>query len=74
MLILISKIVQSAKEISAVQPVTPASGPGLFERFSKKVSESLPTLVNIGVGAVGAFEETLEVMLSTWRSSIYDLR
>ena len=50
------KIVQSAKEISAVQPVTPASGPGLFERFSKKVSESLPTLVNMGVGAVRAFE------------------
>lgn len=50
------KIAQSAKEIAAIKPLSPASGPTLFERFSKKVSESLPQLVNLGVGALRAFE------------------
>lgn len=50
------KIIQSVKEISAVQPITPGSGPGLFERFSKKVAEALPQLINAGVGALRAYE------------------
>jgi len=50
------KIIQSSKEIANVKPLTPESGPGLFDRFSKKVSESLPQIVNIGVGALRAYE------------------
>jgi len=50
------KIVQSSKEISAVQPLTPAAGPGLMERFAKKVSESLPKLIGAGMGALRAYE------------------
>lgn len=50
------KIIQSTKEIAAVQPLTPGSGPGLFERFAKKVSESLPQLISVGMGAARALE------------------
>jgi len=50
------KIIQSAKEIANVRPLTPASGPSLWDRFSAKVSEALPQLVNFGVGALRAYE------------------
>jgi len=50
------KIIQASKEIANIRPLTPASGPGLFERFSKKVAESLPQLINFGVGAIKAYE------------------
>jgi len=50
------KIIQASKEIANVKPLTPSSGPGLFERFSKKVAESLPQLIEFGVGAARALE------------------
>lgn len=48
------KIVQSAKEISNVQPLSPKMAPSLWERFQQKVSESLPQIVNLGVGGLRA--------------------
>jgi len=49
-------IIQASKEIANIKPLTPSSGPGLFERFSNKVSESLPQLIEFGMGAFRALE------------------
>jgi len=50
------KIIQSTKEIANVRPLSPSQGPGLFERFSQKVAESLPKLISMGIGAARAYE------------------
>jgi len=48
------KIIQASKEISNVRPLTPELAPSLFERFAAKVSESLPQLIGMGMGAARA--------------------
>jgi len=46
------KIIQSSKEISAVAPLTPDSGPGFLSRVMNKISESIPQVISAGVGLV----------------------